>query len=175
MDEDKYVNSVSEFIDETLKKTETLRIIKNFKTESVIWFRGENCEKYHLVPNLYRTTNAGKPYCSNIVIPKRFSRIEQNIDVSFFRKSTVFFGNKRIENTIWNRYFLKQHYKVKTRLLDWTENALVALFFAVNNDNFKNENGKVYILSPFKLNNYSLSELLPRDKSFYSILTALVK
>jgi hypothetical protein len=31
----------------------------------------------------------------------------------------------------WEWYFLMQHYRVPTRLLDWTEAALVALYFAL--------------------------------------------
>ncbi|MEJ7683330.1 MAG: FRG domain-containing protein [Segetibacter sp.] len=135
-----YIKSVSDFIEVTLK------ITKNLGTERVAWFRGEDCEEYKLVPNLFRkTTNNRMPYCSDI-IGKEIYKIEQNIDVSFNRKATVFLSNKRIQNSDWNRYFLKQHYGVKTRLLYWTENAFIALFFAINNNEKKN--GKVSILSP---------------------------
>ncbi len=94
------------------------------------------------------------------------------LTLPFIGSPLFFFANKRIENTIWNKYFLKQHFGVRTILLDWTENALFALFFAINDDKLLNENGKVWLLAPSKLNNYSTSKLLPRDKSFYSILTA---
>lgn len=162
---DKYfIKSVSDFISEIIIKIEKLQI----ENERVFWFRGENSEEYSLVPNLFRkTTNNGIQYGTNI-LGKEIYRIEQNIDVSFTRKATVFLSNKRIENTPWNRYFLKQHYGVKTRLLDWTENALFALFFALNN---KDKNGKVWILSPSRLNKYSVSKLLNTDKEFSGILT----
>lgn len=162
---DKYfIKSVSDFINDIIIKTEKLQI----QNERVFWFRGENSEEYSLVPNLFRkTTNNNTPYCSDIN-RKEIYTIEQNIDVSFIRKATVFLSNKGVENTPWNRYFLKQHYGVKTRLLDWTENALYALFFALHN---KDKNGKVWILSPFKLNNYSISKLFNTDKNFYRILT----
>ncbi|RYX80091.1 FRG domain-containing protein, partial [bacterium] len=119
-------------------------------------------DKHSLVPNLYRTE---EKYFSNISDPKNISRIEGNIDFTFSRKSSMFFSSKQIENNLWNRYFLKQHYGVKTRLLDWTESALIALFFAVK-EHKSLENGKVWILSPIKLNNYSVSKLINTDKNF---------
>lgn len=161
-----YIKSVSEFI------TQTFDRIKTLESESVIWFRGESSENYNLVPNLYRRSNNEKiKYCQDFLNNKEIYRIEQNIDTSFYRKSKQFFSNKSIENTEWNRYFLKQHYGIRTRLLDWSENALFALFFAINNNRKINENGKVWILSPIKLNNYSVNKFYPGETKFNSILT----
>ncbi len=161
-----YIENVSEFITSVLSKIATLG------SEKAVWFRGEGSEKYSLVPNLYRSTKMDEnQYCQDILNPKKVYQIEQNIDTSFYRKSTIFLANKGIANTPWNRYFLKQHYGVKTRLLDWTENALFSLFFAVSDSRTGDHNGKVWLLSPCKLNNYSLYKLHPSDKKFYGILT----
>jgi hypothetical protein len=46
----------------------------------------------------------------------------------------------------WERLALAQHYDLATRLLDWTKNPLVALFFAACNDEEKD--GAVYAIDP---------------------------
>jgi hypothetical protein len=59
----------------------------------------------------------------------------------------------------WEWYFLMQHFGVPTRLLDWTDNALAALHFAVSEDApvsgrtpKKREDPVVYALDPDRLN-----------------------
>src|SRR5690606_36926394 len=52
----------------------------------------------------------------------------------------------------WEWLFLMQHYGVPTRLLDWTDSPLVALFFAVYNVDRDDRDASLWVLLPAALN-----------------------
>jgi hypothetical protein len=55
----------------------------------------------------------------------------------------------------WEWYFLMQHSGAPTRLLDWTEGALIALYFAVRNK-LDATDAAVWVLDPWSLNEHVL-------------------
>ena len=56
-------------------------------------------------------------------------------------------------STTWDVLFLMQHHGLPTRLLDWTENFAVALYFAIKG---AKQESALWILDPYKLNRQSL-------------------
>ncbi len=82
------------------------------------WFRGVGDSRYKLVPTLNRT-KAGR---------EEFA--DDELRNEFARKALPLIAERAPRNE-WEWYFLMQHYRAPTRLLDWTDAALVALHFAL--------------------------------------------
>ena len=124
---------------------EYIKVAKTFKlkfglSEASInpWFRGHSERKYCLKPTLYREGNEVIKGC------------EKEILRDFKLKSRPFINEDNAKSDI-EYMMLMQHYGLPTRLLDWSESYLVALFFAVCD--YKNEeDASVWVLNPWELN-----------------------
>lgn len=125
---DKQIKSVSE-------------MIKKLKADSgfydgPIWYRGQSKSDYKLTPSLYRK-------------PTEIS--ERTLIKKFKQNATLLIDRPNDNEFEW--LFVMQHHGVPTRLLDWTESSLVALYFAC----FENmvDDGVLWILLPTELNKHS--------------------
>jgi hypothetical protein len=109
-------------------------------TAQHIWYRGVSNTAYDLLPSLARF--GGLP--AEATLLKRF---KQNALPQIISRPT----------TEWEWLFLMQHHGLPTRLLDWTENPLVALYFSVTNNSpdADNRDGAFWLLSPVELNKHS--------------------
>jgi hypothetical protein len=83
-------------------------------------FRGQLESEWDLLPGLARP----KFFRDNI------EEHEKKLLLEFKRRAIPFLPNSFNANSDWEWLALAQHYKLPTRLLDWTENPLVALYFA---------------------------------------------
>jgi hypothetical protein len=110
------------------------------------WFRGEADANWRLRPKLYRDPQPTRD----------ISALDDEFRQEFIVRAPSL-SPERPQNS-WEWYFLMQHSGAPTRLLDWTESALIALYFAVRNAGAKSgqNDAAVYVLEPWKLNEYTV-------------------
>lgn len=151
---EKTISSVSEFL-EFVKS----RPINTGLFQYNLWYRAESFKFEHtmLIPNTYR---------EYIKIPDQsvsyhsFETKEKNLIAVFENEAFEYLNKNNLLNNPMSRYYLMQHYGMETRLLDWTDNALISLFFAVENDNSQFDS-IIWVLDAFSLNRYTLKEINP--------------
>jgi len=105
------------------------------KYDSPIWFRGQSRSNWKLLPNYLRLK---KP-------PSELSLLTK-----FKQNAVMLLDKSPKDNFDW--LFLMQHYGVPTRLLDWSESSLVALYFTVNEKKEHKKDGALWVLKPIELN-----------------------
>lgn len=104
-----------------------------------MWFRGQSDYSWGLVPSVQRKDGLGEHY-------------EQYITTNFM------IHTMRLNPSVPQRYdraswlTLMQHYGLPTRLLDWSESPLVALYFALSSDEDAKTDAAVWVLNPMELN-----------------------
>jgi hypothetical protein len=142
------VSTLSEFLDVTASSIPPQR--------TPIWFRGVGTASYRLTPSLFRH--------GTITTIKELIELEYEILTRFKHRSIPF--QERVLQTDWEYLFYMQHFGVPTRLLDWSENPFVALYFAITDAELKRDpatklftsDAAVWILDPYGWNGHFLGE-----------------
>lgn len=120
-----------------------------------LWFRGTSSEDYPLTPSLFR--HPTKRTAADLF------EIERKALDWFRRRSVPYVRLPGLESDL-DYMFLMQHHGAPTRLLDWTENPYIALFFALTSERKgKKDNGDpvsdnpcVWVLNPVAWNRHTL-------------------
>jgi hypothetical protein len=108
-----------------------------FQSTTLPWFRGQIKKEWDLIPSLYRNDSNIDP------------SLESNLLRDF--KNLVTLQLTHLPSLPLEWLFVMQHHGLPTRLLDWTEGHLIALFFAVLGPHDLSD-GAVWIFDPWSLN-----------------------
>lgn len=116
--------------------------VSKWGNDVVPWFRGEPEVDTPLLPKVFRKLADGRYHNENQLL-------------QMFRMKAANFSGvtmpPRGSTDEW--LFLAQHVGLPTRLLDWTESALVGLYFAI-----KQVKPVVWMLDPIRLNTLSVTD-----------------
>jgi hypothetical protein len=125
------ITSISDFT------SSLVDIITDYKSTQP-WWRGQADEDWNLLPSIYRNDYTNKK--------------EVNMAVRFRNMAKVRYENCPNNKDFSSWLFLMQHYRLPTRLLDWTMSPLIALYFAVEAPEYDELDGAVWALNPEGLN-----------------------
>ena len=132
----------------------------NARFKGQIWWRGQRDSSWGLTPSVFRKDT--------------WARSERSFVARFQHKAPS--RHPRVppyeDRASW--LFLMQHYRLPTRLLDWTESPLIACFFATQEDQaakdhpytIQETDGAIFALSPYRLNRDQIDSstlVLPDD------------
>ena len=127
------------------------------------WFRGHPQTGLELQPGIYR-----KSFGTYLNEQNRFNT-EQHLNQDFKVLSA---GLRTGRETDADIYFLQQHYRMPTRLLDWTSNPLAGLYFACGGD--ESSDGELFLMDALKLSP-TIGILTSRHPEFKRAIDALVQ
>jgi hypothetical protein len=89
----------------------------SYSKDQDLWFRGHPKRSFQLQPGLYRPSVEKYKYDEYTLLTTF-----KNLGDSYLSRGLV---------SSWDWYFLAQHYRLPTRLLDWTESLLASVYFAL--------------------------------------------
>ena len=128
------------------------------EVDTQVWFRGQpEIYKKNLIPT------SGRQHVYNGKKVEGFDSDQERKLLDRFRRRSYAHLNRIL--TEWEALFLSRHHRLPTRILDWTANALVGLWFATSDKIEKR--GSVWAIARVKEDKYDLPiiDLLNDPKS----------
>lgn len=126
----KPVTSIAEYVSTILEVREAISCGDPYHD---VWYRGVKNNKLDLLPGAY-----WRSVCDEV-----------SLVLSFRAMAPGLLPDQPADE--WEWYYLMQHYGLPTRLLDWTENPLAALYFALDRADATTD-PCIWVLDPVTLN-----------------------
>lgn len=140
-----------------------LTALGRLRGPETIWFRGQPIADWPLVPSIGRNDDGSTALT-----------IEQSLEhrlAGRFKQNALQMVDERPVGE-WEWLFLMRHHGLPSRLLDWSESPLTALYFAAQSEEDPDKDGAIWVLWPRALN--ALSNLTdPGIPSFLETEEAL--
>lgn len=136
------------------------------KAEYPIWYRGHMSAEYKLIPSIMRKYKVMKAKCKDKMKVSLGAFLRQEYEEFKFRADGTSEAVERVGYTDSDYIALMQHYSTASNFLDWTEDALSALYFALEGFfdkkvSNKQQNAVLYVFSP-ALYNYARQKMILR-------------
>jgi hypothetical protein len=113
--------------------------LRDTATKGLAWYRGHARLEWKLVPGIARPGGG---------LEAEFATIKR-----FKQSAAPYLPSRPLDE--WEWVFLMQHHRAPTRLLDWTESPLVALYFALHDTKHDDVDAAIWCLDPCALNRLS--------------------
>ena len=127
-----------------IKSTKDLLVVlEGLRDAEPTWFRGQPVADWALVPSIARADDGST-----------LSTIEQSLEhrlAGHFKQNALRMVEERPMGE-WEWLFLMRHHGVPSRLLDWSESPLTALYFAAQPTDGDSADGAIWVLWPRALN-----------------------
>ena len=171
--EDRYISNVAEFlqiVDELAKEYPSNPLVSNPSLPHFI-YRGISDKDYDILPGIFRTEPDKKDDKKDKENKENGRRIKNKKYLTYASEEEIlhdFVGEAAaykpdIVTSDWLvRAELAQHYGVPTRLLDWTSNPLVSLYFACASTS--NDDGAIWICHAPNFNRFSRKSISEKSK-----------
>lgn len=137
-----------------------------------VWFRGQAKACYDLTPTLFRSKQPDrihggceKPYQTPVIYD------ESSMVYNFMLTKPEF---RKDYQELFEWLCLMQHYDAPSRVMDWTENILMALYFAVQ-DRSVDCDGVVWALNAGRLNEITRASLSRRYACFPNSVDVILR